>query len=162
MNIGHSKRHLGICCLTLVLASCGFHLRGMQSDNQVSSLNLHCSDEASLACQTLRQTLQDNSVSIDSNAELGLYVGDFSSTSRETASGGRNGNTREVELIESYQAKVLRAGEVLAERRISSTGQLQYQTRNFLGNEREAGELRQHLQRENAISALRFINAQIK
>ena len=144
-----------------LISACGFHLKGTKIENNLSNIALQCTEENE-QCRAFQELCKSKNIKITDNAEYKIVLADFASSARETANGGNSGNSREVEISDSYKVRVIKQGDVIAERYISNRENLQYKSQNFLGNNRESEITHRNLARENANSALRFVNSVVK
>ncbi|MBR1374652.1 MAG: hypothetical protein IJ566_01030 [Cardiobacteriaceae bacterium] len=144
-----------------VISACGFHLKGTKIENHLSNLELQCTEENE-QCRAFQELCKIQNISISDSAEYKVVLTDFTSQARETANGGDSGNSREVEISDGYKVRLIKQGSVIAERNIINQESLQYKSQNFLGNNRESEITHKNLARENANSALRFVNSVLK
>ena len=149
------KKYL-LTLILVFLTACGFHLKGLGDGKmEISELYLRNLGEENIAFSTLERALKDNGVNL-------LVVADFYSSSRQTATGSSKEDSREIEINDGYELRIIKDDKVLNKTTLNARTNIQYQSNQYLGNERELEESHKQLAEENANSALRFINSTLK
>lgn len=159
------KKYL-LTLILVFLTACGFHLKGLGDGKmEISELYLRNLGEENIAFSTLERALKDNGVNLLENEKEGallIVVADFYSSSRQTATGSSKEDSREIEINDGYELRIIKDDKVLNKTTLNARTNIQYQSNQYLGNERELEESHKQLAEENANSALRFINSTLK
>ena len=157
-------------CLCL-LSACGFHLKGLSgsslnfSDIYVLSTVEKPDASQQLTYEALLDALRESGVKlVDSEAASAhkLVVSNFRFHSREVAIGGDSGNSRELEISDSYSITLFKDNKNLGETTVQSRSNIAYSAGQFIGSLQEERNMHEQLARENAHSALRFIQTHTK
>lgn len=154
-------------CLCL-LSACGFHLKGL-GDNSLKLKNIYVISATEkldaaqqLAYDALLDALRDSGVAIvDSEAASAhkLVVSQLHFHHREVAVGGDSGNSRELEITDGYSVALFKDNKNLGETSVQSRSNIAYSAGQFIGSMQEERNTHEELARENAHSALRFIQS---
>jgi outer membrane lipopolysaccharide assembly protein LptE/RlpB len=146
-----------------LLSACGFKLRGyanQYSPPAFSNLKLDCpSTQAWQLCQTLRQQLTLNNVSLDNDAQYHLIVSPILQDYR-TLSIQKNAAAAEFGLSSkvTYQLVNLETDEVISRQEIVIRNSYRHQSSALLAKERERSELQGELSQQIAMEVFRQID----
>lgn len=146
-----------------LLSACGFKLRGYANQDSppaFSSLKLDCpSTQAWQLCQTLRQQLTLNNVSLDNDAKYHLIVSPILQDYR-TLSIQKNAAAAEFGLSSkvTYQLVNLETDEVISRQEIVIRNSYRHQSSALLAKERERSELQGELSQQIAMEVFRQID----
>lgn len=151
------KKHLTLA-LPLLLAACGFHLKGLNDDNIVIK-NLTLTDTESKhndAYNTLVTTLNNNHITLTNNSEWKAIISDYQQRQNIVVDTSKS---REVELIASYQISLYHHDKKIENTTISNRTNIEYASGQYLGSISDQKEAWQSLNRQNADASLRYLNA---
>lgn len=157
------RRHLALALSPLLLAACGFHLKGTaRGDNYLRELQLDWPNGADSAFESaLKAALQQQNINLRDGAPLRVQLDPTDRQRVRTAIGGK-GDTQEIELIDSIHARLEHHGAALGEQTFSSRSNVRYRSDTYLGSTQEEIEVHQQLARDNADKLIRYLNARLR
>ena len=157
------RRHLALAFSSLLLAACGFHLKGTaRGDNNLRELQLDWPNGVDSAFESaLKAALQQQNITLRDDAPLRVQLDPTDRQRVRTAIGG-TGDTQEIELIDSIHARLEHNGTALGEQTFSSRSNVRYRSDTYLGSSQEEIEAHQQLARDNADKLIRYMNARIR
>ena len=151
-----------LALLPLLLAACGFHLKGSSGGGHLRELQLDWPNGADSEFENaLKAALQQQNISLRDSAPLRVQLDPTDRQRVRTAIGG-TGDTQEIELIDSIHARLEHNGTALGEQTFSSRSNVRYRSDTYLGSSQEEIEAHQQLARDNADKLIRYMNARIR
>lgn len=151
-----------LALLPLLLAACGFHLKGSSSGGHLRELQLDWPNGVDSEFENaLKAALQQQNISLRDGAPLRVQLDPTDRQRVRTAIGGK-GDTQEIELIDSIHIRLENHGAALGEQTFSSRSNVRYRSDTYLGSSQEEIEAHQQLARDNADKLIRYMNARIR
>ena len=158
MAMGWRRTRVFFSGILLLLASCGFHLKGQRDLAHIGAVQLH-SDSEELAA-VLQKKLAKSGVQVSASAPITLKITNFKRR-RHQAAIGRVGQSKELEFFDNFQLTVGKDGREF-HTELASHAYLQYEASQYLGSIAEEKLVEQQLYQQDGDRVLRYLAAVCK
>ena len=158
-----AKRLLPFFCAVLVAGGCGFHLRGFggRSGHVESVLLVSADGSDEQAVSAFKRILQSNGIALarDNRTPWKIVLDGFTRKRNQTAIGGDESSTREIQLVDGYRVTVFKNGVSMGSLAIDSRSTVEYSSAQYIGSAEEEENAHRQLAEENAHAALRYLDS---
>ena len=143
------KRNLLVLGLTVLLSSCGFHLRGTgEAKFALTEMDVTARNLYGQTVKSVRQALVDNGVNVHAGAPYTLVLAREDETQR-TASYTTGARSAEYELTQTLQYEIRGNNDLLLmDDKLTVQKYYVHDSNNLIGSDQEAAQLRQEMRQE--------------